>query len=99
MEWECSYWFHQYTCDFKVLQILSLIYSKEGLQKILNDSFFLKQNPEVPMNYKINILEAVLCFGYYHWIDLDFKKHLHFFITDIFHSAEKKKGLIYFKKH
>lgn len=50
------------------------------------------------MNYKINILGAVLSFGYYHQFESDFKTHLHFLMTDIFHSAEKKKGLVYFKK-
>lgn len=50
------------------------------------------------MNYKINIVGALLPFRYYHLFELDFKTRLHFLMIDIFHSDEKKKGLVYFKK-
>lgn len=50
------------------------------------------------MNYKINGLGAILSFGHYHWFESDCKTHLHFFMTDIFHSVEKVKGLVYLKK-
>lgn len=51
------------------------------------------------MNYKINGLGAILSFGHYHWFESDYKTHLHFFMTDIFHSVEKVKSLVYLKKN
>lgn len=68
--------------------ILITVTSKESWSWL---SIFLEEKTKAYRNYKINLLGAVLSFWYYHWFESDSKRHLHFPITDMFHSLEKEK--------